>query len=115
MTEDPTHYTESNALLAIIEGDTDTARQLVVTAMLPGERRALARQAQALTDLCEQVDREYRAAHGGCTAVRDCTCPSVGYFYMGRNKREPYGVCARHCGGVIAEGFTVHEMPEVKL
>lgn len=50
MTEDPTHYTEANALLAIIEGDTDTARQLVVTAMLPGERRALARQAQALAD-----------------------------------------------------------------
>jgi hypothetical protein len=115
MTEDPTHYTESNALLALIEGDTDTARQLVVTAMLPGERRALARQAQALADLCERVDREYSAAHNPCTAVRGCTKPSVGYFYMRLGSRHVDGVCAQHCEGVVAEGFTVCEMPEVKL
>jgi hypothetical protein len=109
----PTQFIESNALLAVVDYP-DVARAIVAGSLLPNERRALARQAQALADLCERVDREYSAAHNSCTAVRGCTRPSVGYFYMGRGEREPYGVCAHHCKGVVAEGFTVHEMPEVK-
>lgn len=111
----PTNFTEANALLALAEGDIATARQLVMTAMLPGERSRLSVHAQALADLCEQVTREYNAARSTCSAVRSCTEPSVGYFYQSRNRRHPDGVCARHREGVVDEGLTVHEMPEVKL
>lgn len=110
----PTQFIESNALLAVID-DPDTARAIVVGSLLPGERRALARQAQALADLCERVDREYSAAHNPCTAVHSCTDPSVGYFYRRPGTRHVEGVCARHCESVVAEGFTVCEMPEVRL
>lgn len=109
MTDTP--YTESNALLAIVRGDTDLAREIVVNNLLPEERRALGRQAQELADLCEKVDREWRAAVGPCVAVRGCGIPSVGYFYVGKARPFPYGTCAEHRVSVEGEGFIVREMP----
>jgi hypothetical protein len=110
---DPTQFTESNALLAIIDDNPDGARA-IVAGMLAGERITLARHAQTLVDLCERVQFEHEAAHGPCTAIRGCSRQSVGYFYMGRH-RKPYGTCVTHRSDVEAEGFTVHTMPEVKL
>lgn len=110
----PTNFVESNALLAVLD-DPEQARTIVATRMLPGERMHLSRQAQALSDLCDQVQREHEAAHGTCTAIRGCTRQSVGYFYVGRDTRHPYGVCAWHRAEVEDEGRTVHEMPEVIL
>lgn len=110
-----TPFTESKALLALILGDQDRARRLIIEDMLPNERRTLGRFAQQLADLCDKTDREYRAAHGDCAAVRNCGQPSVGYFYARPGATFPMGVCAQHRASVVGEGFTVCEMPEVKL
>lgn len=110
----PTDFLESNALLAVLD-DPDEARAIVATRMLPGERITLGRQAQALTDLCDQVQREYEAAHGTCAAIRGCLEPANGYFYQSTRRPFPTGVCAGHRASVEGEGLPVREMPEVKL
>ncbi len=110
----PTDFIESNALLAVLD-DPEQARTIVATRMLPGERMTLSRQAQALADLCDRVQREYEAAHGTCTATRGCLEPANGYFYQSTRRPFPTGVCAGHRASVEGEGLTVHEMPEVIL
>jgi len=50
----PTNFTEANALLAIAEGDLDTARE-IIAGMLPGECRRLAEHAYKLGDLLHLV------------------------------------------------------------
>lgn len=52
-----THFTESEALLAVVNGDYDEARAILAE-MLPGELAVLRRHATSLSGLCADVVRE---------------------------------------------------------
>lgn len=106
-----TPFTESNALLAVIEGDLDEARRIIAT-MLPGERRQLISQANTLAELIrdhdaimaarDTCDRWKRRQPGECGSV-------VGYI---RRHGYPVGVCTR-CQPLLAEvGIPVMDFPE---
>lgn len=70
--------TEALALHAVIEDDLDEARRIIAT-ILPSERRALARQAHQLADLCGEVDRLQEIATGACRWARRCPSDAAGY------------------------------------
>lgn len=113
---DYTPFTESNALLAVIRDDLDEARRIIAT-MLPGERRALVRQAYQLADLINEHDDIVAAASGPCRwgtrHLGSCGKPSSGYIDF---RGHPRGICQGHRGVAEEDGYTVHEPPtEVKL
>lgn len=55
--DQPTKFVESNALLALLDGDEDGATDRVLD-MFPGERRRLAEVARALAVLCDDINDE---------------------------------------------------------
>lgn len=112
MSRYPTNFTEANALLAVIEGDTDTAREIIAT-MLPGERRALVNQAHQLADLIQERDRFMNIVNSPCRWYRNCPAAIIGYYTC---RGSHYGVCASHAHAARESGVTVHDLPqEVKL
>jgi hypothetical protein len=54
--DEPTVFAESNALLAVIRGDRDHARE-ILGGMTPNEIRSLAGATDTLSTLCEQALR----------------------------------------------------------
>lgn len=52
MSHGGTPFAETEALLAVLDGDEDLA-EAIVRHMLPGERQALARASIVLSDICE--------------------------------------------------------------
>lgn len=112
MSRYPTNFTEANALLAVVEGDLDTAREVIAT-MLPGERRALTAQAHQLADLIQEYDELMAVANGSCRWYRNCSAAIIGYYTcLGSH----YGICEAHAHAARRSGITVHDLPkEVKL
>jgi hypothetical protein len=108
MSRYPTNFTEANALLAVIEGDIDTAREIIAT-MLPGERRALTTQAYVLADLLKERDRFMSIVNSPCRWYRNCTDPVIGYYTC---RGSHYGICERHAPAAHSSDLTVHDLPK---
>jgi len=105
---------EAAILHAIIENDLPEARRRILT-LLPGECRALLRQAHMLVDLCARVNRERVAQSGPCGVVRACDEPARGYVYDTADAYQPDGACARHLAEAVELGMNTGTIPEVKL
>lgn len=107
----PTNFTEANALLAVVRGEIDIARQ-IIDEMLPGEGRALAEQAHELADILGERGRFGEAATRACR-FGDCSHGASGYFML---RGRPRGICQHHRERAAELGYVVHEAPvEVKL
>jgi hypothetical protein len=109
---DETPFVEANALLAIIRGETDQARTILLGSTV-NELYSLAEHAGELSVLCWKIESEYRAAHGGCAHTSSCGQPAGGTFYYIR--KRPVGVCVAHRADAEDDGRTLHEMPKVEL
>ena len=103
----PTPFTESNALLAVAEGDLDEARRLIVT-MLPVERRRLIEAAHKLADLLQESDRVTEVLDGPCRWRSLCPHPSHVYIEI---RGHPIGICQRHTPDAIENGYVIHPRP----
>jgi hypothetical protein len=106
----PTQFTESNALLAVIEDDLDEARRIIAT-MLPGERRRLAEHAHKLADLLTEPDRIAEVLAGPC---RWGYCSQMSDAYIitsGRRGDRLFGICQRHRADARANDYEIHERP----
>ena len=103
----PTNFTEANALLAIAEGDLDTARE-IIAGMLPGECRRLAEHAYKLGDLLHERDRIDEALDGLCRWGHHCQQASHAYIMV---RGKPIGICQRHRADAVDNGYAIHERP----